>query len=107
MSAPDAPPAERRQRPDRRTGEERRASPGRRTSDTEGRFGIVPAFWALVGALVVAYLFFVALGGIDPGDAPVATGIALGLAVLWLAHSWRRLIIGSRSPVADRERRGF
>ena len=98
---------DRRQRDDRRTGEDRRASEGRRATDTEARFGLVPAFWALVGALVVAYLFFIALGGIDPADAPMATGIALGLAVLWLAHSWRRLLLGSRSPSADRERRGF
>jgi hypothetical protein len=92
---------------DRRTGGDRRAGGDRRSTDTEARFGLVPAFWALIGALVVAYLFFVALGGVDPSDAPVATGIALALAVLWLAHSWRRLLIGSRSPSGDRERRGF
>ena len=98
---------DRRQRDDRRTGEDRRSSAGRRSTDTEGSFGLIAAFWALVGALVVVYFFFVALGGIEPDDAPVATAIALGLAVLWLAHSWRRLLIGSRSPSADRERRGF
>ena len=92
---------------DRRTGEDRRGSPGRRATDTQGSFGIIPAFWALIGALVVVYFFFIALGGVDPDDAPVATGIALGLAVLWLAHSWRRVFLGSRSPVQDRERRGF
>lgn len=99
--------SERRTRADRRTGEDRRASGGRRATDTEGRFGLVPAFWALVGALVVVYLFFMVLGDVQPGDAPVASAIALGLAVLWLAHSWRRLLSGSRSPVGDRERRGF
>ena len=98
---------DRRRMEDRRSGEDRRGSAGRRTTDTEARFGIVPAFWALIGALVVVYFFFVALGGVDPDDAPVATGIALGLAVLWLAHSWRRVFVGSRSPVQDRERRGF
>ena len=98
---------DRRQRSDRRTGEDRRSSAGRRATDTEASFGLVAAFWALVGALVVVYFFFVALGGIEPEDAPVATGIALGLAVAWLAHSWRRLLIGARSPSADRERRGF
>lgn len=98
---------DRRQRADRRTGADRRSAGGRRSSDTEGRFGLLPAFWALVGALVVVYLFFVALGGVEPSDAPVATGIALGLAVLWLAHSWRRLLLGAGSPSADRERRGF
>jgi hypothetical protein len=52
-------------------------------------------------------VFFMALGNVRPGDAPVATGIALALGVLWLAHAWRRVLIGSRSPVGDRERRGF
>lgn len=98
---------DRRRPEDRRSGEDRRSAAGRRSTDTEGSFGLVPAIWALVGALVVVYLFFVGLGGIEPSDAPVATGIALGLAVLWLAHSWRRLLLGSRSPSADRERRGF
>jgi hypothetical protein len=91
---------------ERRTGADRRQGP-RRSADTEGRFALVPAFWALLGALVVVYFFFVALGGVEPDDAPVATAIALGLAVLWLAHSWRRVFVGARSPSADRERRGF
>jgi len=98
---------ERRSVSDRRSGGERRASPGRRADDTEGRFAVVPAIWAVVGALVVVYLFFVALGNFKPSDAPVATGIALALAVLWLAHSWRRVLTAGKSPRGDRERRGF
>ncbi|MEO6497289.1 MAG: hypothetical protein ABIO51_07375 [Solirubrobacteraceae bacterium] len=93
--------------PDRREIEDRRSTSGRRAADTEGRFALVPAFWATVGAAVVAYLFFMVLGDVRPGDAPVPSAIALGLAVLWLAHSWRRVVVGSRSPVGDRERRGF
>jgi hypothetical protein len=93
---------------DRRSGRERRrAEAGRRATDTEGRFATLPALWAMVGALVVAYLFFMALGSVRPGDAPAATVVALVLAVAWLAHAWRRLLLGSRSPVGDRERRGF
>src|SRR5581483_6546017 len=107
MTADQAPPAERRKSADRRSGFERRTSPGRRADDTEGRFAAAPAIWALVGALVVVYLFFVALGNFKPGDAPVATGIALALAVLWLGHSWRRVLRAGRSPRPDRERRGF
>jgi hypothetical protein len=107
MSADPSVEHDRRRRADRRSGEDRRASPGRRSSDTEGRFAVVPAIWALVGAAVVVYLFFVALGNFKPGDAPVATGIALGLAVLWLGHAWRRVLVGARSPRGDRERRGF
>jgi hypothetical protein len=107
MSADQAPSAERRERSDRRTGTERRTSPGRRADDTEGRFAFGPAIWAIIGALVVVYLFFVALGNFKPADAPVATGVALALAVLWLAHSWRRVVVAGRSPRGDRERRGF
>lgn len=98
--------SDRRAGRERRSGEERRSG-GRRATDTEGRFGLVPAFWAIIGALVVTYLFFMVLGNVRPGDAPVSSAIALGLAVLWLAHAWRRVIIGSRSPAGDRERRGF
>lgn len=97
---------DRRDGRDRRTGDDRRRG-GRRTTDTEGRFALVPAIWAVIGAAVVAYLFFLVLGNVKPGDAPVASAIALVLAVLWLAHAWRRVLIGARSPVGDRERRGF
>lgn len=106
MSADPVTTPERHAGPDRRAGEDRRSG-GRRSVDTEARFAIVPAFWALIGALVVGYLFFVVLGDVRPGDAPVPSAIALGLAVLWLAHAWRRVIVGSRSPAPDRERRGF
>jgi len=93
---------------DRRSGaDRRRTSPGRRSADTEGRFALVPALWAIAGALVVGYLFFMALGNVRPGDAPAATVAALVIGVLWVAHAWRRLLVGSRSPVGDRERRGF
>ena len=93
---------------ERREGADRRAAPtGRRETDTEARFAAGPAFWAIIGAAVVAYLFFMALGNVKPGDAPVATAIALALAVLWLLHAWRRVLIGSRAPAGDRERRGF
>ena len=99
-------PGDRRERSDRRSGEERRRG-GRRVSDTEGRFAIVPAIWAIIGAAVVAYLFFIVLGNIKPSEAPVATVVACVLAVIWLGHAWRRVLIGSRSDPSDRERRGF
>lgn len=101
MSDPPAAAQERRLRPDRRE------SAGRRTTDTEGRFALVPALWAIVGAFVVLYLALLVIGNFRPGEAPVASAVALGLAVLWLGHSWRRVFVGSRSPAADRERRGF
>ena len=99
-------PGDRRERDDRRSGEERRAG-GRRASDTEGRFALVPALWAIIGAAVVAYLFFIVLGNIKPSEAPVASVIALVLAVIWLVHAWRRVFVGARSDPSDRERRGF
>lgn len=107
MSAEPGIQNDRRRRADRRSGEERRSSPGRRSSDTVGRFALVPALWAIVGAAVVIYLFFVVLGSVSYHDAPAASIAALVLGVLWLAHAWRRVIVGSRSPVEDRERRGF
>ena len=107
MTADQAGTDDRRSRRDRRTGDERRSSLGRRTVDTQGRFALVPAFWAIIGAAVVVYLFFVVLGDVSYDDAPAASIAALVLALLWLAHAWRRVLIGSRSPSADRERRGF
>ena len=91
----------------RRRTRDRRQSRGRRASDYVGRASPITFLWALCGALVVLYLFFVAIGGVDPSDEPVWGVIALVLAVLWLVHSWRRLWAGGASPVADRERRGF
>ena len=97
---------ERRRVGDRRYAE-RRTGVGRRQGDIMGQATPVTFFWALVGALVVLYLFFVAVGGVDPDADSVWTIAALVLAVLWLAHSWRRLWFGGSSPRHDRERRGF
>ena len=92
---------ERRRRPDRRQ------SPGRRSADYEGRATPLTFLWAAIGALGVLYLFFVAIGGVDPSEEPGWGIAALVLALLWLAHSWRRLWSGGASPTIDRERRGF
>ena len=93
---------ERRQRPDRRTAPE-----GRREDDYSGGFTPLTFLFALCGALVVVYLFFVALGGVDPSEDPGWAIAALILGLIWLTHSWRRLWAGNTSPRADRERRGF
>jgi hypothetical protein len=98
--------AERRRGFDRRSGE-RRESYGRRSSDYRGGFTPITVVMSLCGALVVLYLFFVAVGGVDPTDDKGWTIAALVLAALWLAYSWRRLWSGGASPTADRERRGF
>ena len=92
---------------ERRRNPDRRRTPGRRSSDYRGGFTPVTFLMALCGALVVLYLFFVAVGGVDPTDDEGWTVAALVLALLWLAYSWRRLWAGGASPTADRERRGF
>jgi membrane protein YdbS with pleckstrin-like domain len=96
--------------------EERRESPGRRQDDyvhapshLRHRSGFTPlaAVWALVGAIVVLYLFFVAFGNFKPSQAPAASIAVAVLAVLWFAHAYRRLWAGGFSHRTDRERRGF
>ena len=94
-------------RRERRTRPDRRSSAGRRTTDYQGRATPLTFAWALVGALVVLYLFFVAVGGVDPSDDPGWAIAALVLGLIWLAHSWKRIWSGGASPAPDRERRGF
>jgi hypothetical protein len=48
-------------------------------------------FWAACGTIVVLFIFFAALGAVEPGDALGLTIAVLALAVLWLAHAWRGL----------------
>jgi hypothetical protein len=49
------------------------------------------AFWAVCGAIVLLFIFFAALGAVEPGEAPELTIVVLALAALWLAHAWRGL----------------
>jgi hypothetical protein len=51
----------------------------------------VHAFWAACGAIVLLFIFFAALGAVEPSEALELTVIVLALAVLWLAHAWRDL----------------
>jgi hypothetical protein len=48
-------------------------------------------FWAMCGSLVILFIFFAALGAIDPTEAVEVTVVVLALAVLRLAHAWREL----------------
>jgi hypothetical protein len=91
----------------RRADDDRRQAPGRRAADYQGRATPLTFLWAVIGALVVLYLFFVVAGGVDPADDPAWGIAALVLGILWLAHSWKRLLTGGASPAPDRERRGF
>jgi len=70
-------------------------------------YHIEAAVWAVMGALVVLYLFFAVLGAIDPIEAPFATFVVVLLALGWLSHAWERLYRDGHVSRSDRERRGF
>jgi len=70
-------------------------------------YNVQAAFWAVMGAIVVLYLFFAVLGAVDPVKAPGATIVIMVVALIWLAHSWQRLHRGGHVSRSDRERRGF
>ena len=98
---------DRRQRAERRETERR--SGGRRAEDRarSRSYQFWATAWAIVGSIVVLYLFLLGLNAFSPGEAPVATAIILALAVAWLAHAWRRIAVGGFVSRPDRERRGF
>jgi hypothetical protein len=52
---------------------------------------VAHVFWALCGTIVLLFIFFAALGAVEPEDAVELTIVVLALAVLWLAHAWRDL----------------
>src|SRR2546423_951962 len=105
--APEEQPKRERRRGERRRGERR--SGGRRDEDRARRRGyqLWAAGWAIIASIVVLYLFLLGLNTFSPGQAPVATGIILVLAVAWVVHAWRRLLAGGQVSRPDRERRGF
>jgi hypothetical protein len=91
---------------ERRRGERRRDA--RRDEDRRKRISTLEAgLWAFCGGLVVLYLFFIAIGGVNPNKARAATIVVLVLAIAWLAHAWSRLVAGGHVNRPDRERRGF
>jgi hypothetical protein len=94
---------------ERRSGD-RRGAAGRRAEDVR-RARLHTAYaaaWAIVGAIVVLYLFLIVVDAVNPDKAPAASIIVLVLAVAWLIHAWRRLLApGGHVSRPDRERRGF
>jgi hypothetical protein len=52
-----------------------------------GRAGL----WGVLGATVLLCIVFAAVADVEPSEAEVVTGAVLALALLWLAHEWRRL----------------
>jgi cytochrome c biogenesis protein CcdA len=108
MSETDQLGADERRHGERRRTD-RRGAPGRRAEDIQrARWHVVwAAIWAILGALVVLYLFLLAIGGINPDNARGVSIAALVVGVIWVAHAWRRLWMGGFSSRPDRERRGF
>ena len=69
---------------------------------------VVSALLALCGALAALFVFFVLMDAIDPGDAVVATVIAVIMGLVWFGAFWYRLRTqAGRTQWRDRERRGF
>jgi fatty acid desaturase len=95
---------------ERRTGEDRREPGGRRAEDRRRArlYYAWAAAWAIIGAIVVLFLFLTVIGAVDPDRAPAASIVVLVLAIAWLVHAWQRLL-APRGHVSrpDRERRGF
>jgi len=68
------------------------------------------AFWLLVLALVVLFVFFAMLGAFKPGEVMgLSVGVVL-MALLWFVHAtWVSRHSTGRDPetIRSRERRGF
>src|SRR5437667_12192615 len=92
VQLPDGRQIEERRGGERRRVERRRG--GRRAVDRSRTraYQFQAVGWAIVGSVVVLYLFLLGLNAFSPSEAPVATAIVLVLPVLWLAHAWRRLL---------------
>ena len=69
------------------------------------------AFWALIAGVVVAYVFFLALGAFGSSEAGLLTAVVIVLAVLWVAHAFYVARHSSDEQRLarehERERRGF
>jgi membrane protein implicated in regulation of membrane protease activity len=71
---------------------------------------LAETFWILVLAIVVLFVFFLALGAFKPGDVVGVTLAVAVLAALWVVHAvWdaRHRDPHDRSIIRSRERRGF
>lgn len=73
--------------------------------------GLAAAFWALAAGVIVAYVFFLALGAFGSGEVGALTAAVIVLAALWVLHgllATRRRRGGQDAAIVhERERRGF
>jgi fatty acid desaturase len=67
------------------------------------------AFWALIAGVVVAYVFFLALGAFGSSEVGLLTAAVIVLAVLWIGHALYVARHSAHDPhlTRERERRGF
>lgn len=73
------------------------------------RRGIMQAFWAIAAGVIVAYVFFLALGAFGSGEVVALTIAVIVLSVLWVVHAALDARRRARDPrlIEARERRGF
>jgi hypothetical protein len=100
---PPPPPVADRRRPERRTGELRRAEDRAQMVRTA-----IVAATSICGGLAILFVFFWALGAIDVKDAVAAAIAAIVLALVWIAgFVYRHQVESKISRHHERERRGF
>lgn len=64
-------------------------------------------FWALIAGVVVAYVFFLALGAFGSSEAGLLTAVVVALAALWIGHAFYAARHSTQEQRHERERRGF
>ena len=92
-----------------RRGADRRRRLRRREDRTALVRTMLAAVVSICGGLAALYLFLAAIGAVDIDQALVASGIALGLGIVWFVAYALRMRRGAVRVVQrpDRERRGF
>jgi hypothetical protein len=94
-----------------RRGPDRRRRLRRREDREAVRRIVLAAVVSICGGLAALYLFLAAIGAVNIDQALIASGVALGLGVVWFAGFLLRMRGGggivNRVQRPDRERRGY